>query len=40
MAYTETVVVAGGIAHVPVLIAVLKFAERIFSKQSKQFKEN
>ena len=40
MAYSQTVVVAGGIAHVPFLIAGFKFIERSFAKRFKELKSN
>ena len=34
MAYSQTLVAVGGIAHVPVVIAILKFIEKRFSINS------
>ncbi len=38
MAYNQAVVIAGGIAHVPVLIAFFKFVERNFARRYKNLK--
>ena len=40
MAYTQTVVVAGGIAHVPILIMALKYIEKAFANRIKAIKAN
>ena len=38
MAYSQTVVVAGGLAHVPILIAVFKYVEKSFANRLKKIK--
>tara|TARA_Y100001968_G_C18930576_1_gene514062 strand:- start:363 stop:485 length:123 start_codon:yes stop_codon:yes gene_type:complete len=40
MAYSQTVVLAGGIAHVPILIIALKYIEKGFANRMKAIKEN
>ena len=38
MAYSQTVVLAGGIAHVPILIMMFKFIEKKFTDRYKSIR--